>query len=131
MYSSDEYDSNSESDMSCEYDILDIVSIDDIIDLYYYFAERFALMPFFLHKMKSTNLTDITYECLNNTIECYIENMLEYYDSRKYQKFLDDYSNEILISYQIYTNFLRKYKSSIELSDWEFICYKYTVTKSY
>lgn len=124
MYSSDEYDSYSDSEFSYENEAIDNISIDDIIDVYEEFRERFSLMPFFLSKLKSSDLTDITYECIYDNSD-YYNNNIEV-NSRLYNKFIDEYKDIIYISYKLYNNFINNYNSSIDLYTWGLICYNYS-----
>lgn len=124
MYSSDEYDSHSESDYSYESNNIDNNLIEDILDLYNEFKERFSTMPFFLSNMKATDLTDITRKCLTNDIDYFVDCIKV--DNKLYYKFTNEYKNVLDISFTLYKNTIKRYKRELDYHNWSIICYRYT-----
>jgi hypothetical protein len=119
----DYYSNDDFSDTSSEYDeeflvdkFLDI-HMGDVVDLYMDFKEHFeSYNPKFLEYLKSTDLVDFVVKCIFDPYE--YEDTHEAPDT-----FLEDYINEIGLSYQYLKHFVSKFKGHVDYSSWAQFCY--------
>jgi hypothetical protein len=94
-------------------------NLDAIIDMYDEFRERFSHNPYFLQKLVSSNLTDFFIDCLfeNNQVRSLNERDI---------CVLQEYENEINISYSIVYSFLYKFKYRLPQNHWIQFCSKFS-----
>ena len=98
--------------------------IEDIIDIFYEFQQRFGYDPPFLHYLKAPRLTDLFVECASNKRPIFQTVPNNYV----FDKFQEEYQNEIYISYSIINNFTANstFDIKVKYSDWTYFCFNYS-----
>ena len=120
----DDFDENYKNYQSNSYD--DFIDkfytfhLDEIIDIYYEFKQRFSLSPFFLAELKSTELTEFSIDSILNNLNLPKIND-EYIEYFNYY-----YKNEIYTSYKIMARFLKTWKYNLTEKNWIIFCYIHT-----
>jgi hypothetical protein len=95
--------------------------LDDVLDLYYEFQERFSWSPFFLGRLKSTDLTDFLVDCI--FIPRNIKSRITYTSLSLYEPFLQEYRQELHVSFTMIDKFLSCLKVQIKRPDWGLFCF--------
>lgn len=99
--------------------------LDTIIDITFDLQDRFRLMnPFFLSKMTSVDLTDffVDYYLLAQSVDYTFVDSCE----MLYDRFIEEYNSEIVLSYDVLSPFVRKCKFSVPLRHWTLFCFQHT-----
>jgi hypothetical protein len=97
--------------------------LNTINNIFYDFKNRFSITPFFLAKLKVTDLTDFIIDLYNFNKHGNIIN-----DGTGRGTFNNYYNSELNISYEIITNFLKQNKFNLNLhyNNWINFCYKFS-----
>lgn len=99
----------------------------NIIHLYEQLKNTFTYNPFFLDKLKSTDLTDFFIHLLYYNYNYNSQQNLYYI-----KNFSIEYENELSISFNIVEKFLNTCKYNLDYSTWSYFCYtKSDFVKSY
>jgi hypothetical protein len=122
---SEEFSDDSSGFDSIEIDKFHTESIDEILDMYYEFKNRFSYDPFFLGNLQSTDLTEFFTDLLfvSNVLKmdkyCVINN--------EFVSFNEEYQNELSTSFSFAHSFLLKYDFNLPSSIWAFFCFKHSI----
>jgi hypothetical protein len=126
-------DIDNKSDSSDDYfessiDKFNLYYLEDVIDIIYNLQEKFSINPFFLHHINTQLLIDFFNACskfpyTNSFLYLEKHSIIYNYD---YTYFLDECEEEIKISYDIISNFLKKFNYTCNLYYWKLFCFKYS-----
>jgi len=113
----------STSDVSEGEDPIDLFfqnNLDEIIDMFYEFQERFSHNPFFLQRLESSHLTDLFIDCLfgQKTHQVLNESNCAFYT---------EYQPEVDTSFTIAYSFLYRHRFKLSHALWVKFCYEYTI----
>lgn len=99
-------------------------NLDNIIDLYFYFKEH--LSPNFLEYLESSvPLVNFVYNILYNR-ENLNERKYKYKGDPNFDYFVNEYRDEIVVSYNLINKFLILHNKHIEKSQWKSFCFHYS-----
>lgn len=93
----------------------------DILDMYDDLNKRFALNPDFLCKLKNTYFANFLIDIIiyNNSDDYN-------YDIKNMNNFEIVFYDELLISYNIVSSFVKQMKGTLEYDIWKSLCFKYS-----
>ena len=101
---------------------------EDILSIFDDLKQRFSINPFFLCKLKGYVFVNF----LTNYILNYSDNNVKNYAiknhiySFKSQIFEEIFMNELIISYNIISKFIKIFKIELSFCTWKSFCYKYS-----
>lgn len=122
---SEEFSDDSSGFDSFEIDKFHTESIDEILDMYYEFQNRFSYDPFFLGNLQSTDLTEFFTDLL------YVSNVSKHtkyhLNNSDFLTFSEEYQNELSTSFSSAHSFLLKYDFNLHPSIWAVFCFKNSI----
>lgn len=100
---------------------------DFILDIYFELKKGVSYNTCFLDALKSTDLSDFFISCLFNDIKD-LKRIVWFHPKLNviYDYFVEEYKNELDISYDIVAEFLSKYKYRLDPVIWAKFCYKHS-----
>lgn len=99
--------------------------MDDILDLYYEFQDRFRFNPFFLANLKITDLTDFCVDCVFYDESFGIK--LSIPQTKIQSQFEKDYFTELRLSYKLINTLLSQFDVICSYNEWICFCIKYSM----
>lgn len=99
-------------------------NLDDILDIYYDFKDRFSFNPYFLGLCKPTDLSDFFAMCLYNNGES--PRSASSASRTLQERFQTEYSNELSTSYYIVATFLEQFDHVLIPLVWIRFCIKHS-----
>ena len=128
MDSSEESDYHSEhhySPVNHDIDIFISEHLDDILDIFYDFRERFSWCPYFLAHLQCTHLTDFFTDILFHP-QNFKSRRLTRTQIELYDRFIREYESELHTSLSIADGFLSKFKRNLLPLDWALFCFSFS-----
>lgn len=124
-HSSDESEYHSEERLPINREIDAFISehLDDILDMFYEFQERFSWCPFFLANLKSTHLTDFLIDVVFNNRHRQPLNRTQLV---LYERFIVEYEVELHISLTMVNTFLNRFKCTVPPLSWALFCFSFS-----
>jgi hypothetical protein len=131
IQSPDKYDSSSCDDSYVnEYAMIDKFlsdHLDNVLDIYYDFETRFRLNPWFLERMKTTDLIDFCIDCLFPKQTSFHNKKRYFSDNHEvFDLFEEEYLWELEISFRIISKFLNKFQYTLDIQTWSLCCFCFT-----
>jgi len=102
--------------------------MDDILDLYYEFQDRFRFNPFFLGVLKITDLTDFCVNCVfyDSGVSSF-GIKLSLPQTKIQSRFETDYFTELRLSYKLVNTLLSQFDVICSYNEWICFCIKYSM----
>jgi hypothetical protein len=100
----------------------------DILDMYDDLNKRFALNPDFLCKLKNTHFANFLIDIIiyNNAEDYYY-----HHNIKSMNNFEIIFEDELLISYNIVSSFIKQMKGTLEYDIWKSFCFKHSFIPFY
>jgi hypothetical protein len=100
----------------------------DILDMYDDLNKRFALNPDFLCKLKNTHFANFLIDIIiyNNQDDYYYHHPI-----KSMNNFEIVFFDELLISYNIVSSFIKQMKGTLEYDIWKSFCFKHSYIPNY
>lgn len=138
MYNEAEYNDNDELHIDSDfenyennkskYDLIDEFlhyEFDNILDIFYNIKDTFSMSPFFLDRVNITHFSDLITSLLFK--EEFKKRRSNTNTNTKFiHTFSAFYKNELHLSYDIITNYLKSFKFTIHFEDWISFCIAYS-----
>ena len=101
--------------------------LDNVLDIYDDFRERFSMNPFFIANMTCIDLWNIITDCLYNYYgtKVYRDNVQN--NLPLYTRFIQEHSSELQTSYHIMWNYLDTLHYRLSPHLWGYVCFYYSV----
>lgn len=127
MDSSEESDYHSEqwspTHREREIDMFISEHLDDILDMFYEFQERFSLCPYFLANLKCVHLTDFLIDVIFHNAG---HRRLTRAQLVLYERFIFEYESELHISSTTINGFVTPFKRRVPPLDWALFCFSFS-----